>query len=272
MAAAAELTTDAAQVAEVTTAQETAAAIFKGMFVRRRSPTTRRAAGDRNASLHELALRVIVAQCDAVCPADAILEEVHAIADALAEWPSTCYEWVLPRVHPRLLVACQQHGLPHDHTPAATALRAAASAPLLDNAILREEQRFRAWRAAHRPGEHTDGDETPAEDDAPALPLIDCFSEWGRLLSSSVAPSLPPSQLLFAHERAAIVEPLSASAFEASVGAFELNYDAFTGSVLTGLECVLGDQTQARTTPLHLSRRCARPLLTRQPCRMAQCS
>lgn len=187
---------------------------FKGMFSAKRSlkpqpkPARR---GDKHATLFELALRTIIASTDEACPHDATLEECFEVSECIAEWPAACFEWVLPRINPKLLMACGATGLVHlggegkgaeaDEMPpdgrrdAGWALREAAR-PLIEGAIRREELRYRqsrdtAMRAA--------ADGPPLD----VFSLVDIFGEWGRFVGKSEPPSLPMRQLLFADERAA---------------------------------------------------------------------
>ena len=173
-------------------------------------------------------------QCDGACEM-ASVEDVEEIAGCLAQWPPSSFEWVLPRINPRLLVCCQKYRLPHAHSSSAIALRSAATAALLDAAIRREEDRYRALRAAA-------SDKAATDEDAERLALIDVHSDWGQYLSTSSPPSLPSASLLFSHDRALAAEPLGAPVFERDLATFELNLDAFTNGLLRGLDmsgCVL---------------------------------
>ena len=210
-------------------ATNSGAEAYRGMFAsKRRTRPPPLIGGDTLASLHELALRVVLQQIDASCPADAPMDDAMMMAGNLAEWPAATYEWVLPRVaNPRLIAACRNFGLPNDHSPCAAALRSAASDAVLEASIRREENRYRARRSA--------GNDEGA-DEVCACPLIECFSgDWGELLSATVPPSLPPKQQIFAHERAYCAAPLGTPALEKDLAGFEANFDCFTGGLLVGL-------------------------------------
>ena len=106
---------------------------WRGIFTRRVvAPRVYSAVGDPNASLRELALRKVVESCDDAA-AEVSLEELREIAGIMAQWPTGCLPWVLPRLTHRLVLVCAFE----------VKLQILISADLLEAAIRRDEQRFR---------------------------------------------------------------------------------------------------------------------------------
>ena len=192
-----------------------------------------RRAGDRSASLHELALRQVVESCDSAA-VQSSMDELFEIASVIAQWPPATWAWVLPRINHQLLLACKSVGLvpPVENLPETEALRRAVSDAAVTAAIHRDEQRYRDARTRELAGKELTG----ADDAALAgCEPISVFGEWGTWLGAADKPALPPQQLLFAFERAQLSPALGDKVFEDRLEDFEENFDIFTGGLLRGL-------------------------------------
>ena len=225
---------------------------FAGIFSKK--PRTQRAErGDPSANLQTLAARVLVASCNEECAPGTTAEDVRGLAQALSTWPSVALDAVLPHSNPRLVLAARDAGLDDDEKhlrgvsrcherdqrhewSGEAVLRQAANARMLDYAIRREEAAYCLLR-----GPRLDGGYEPAlttSANAATFALVDIYGGegFGAWLNTTEAPSLPRSQLLFAHERDAAVPPVGTPIFEPSLSDFEENFDMFSRGVLANLD------------------------------------
>lgn len=234
--------------------------VFHGIFVRppprrQRSIAARPTShGDRDATLYSLALAAVVRSVDEAT-ADASLQELKETVEALATWPPCSLEWTIPKLNARLLMAARDAGLQPDEArhrgmskvgsaemssellvdmSSEALLRRLATSRTLDRAIRREELAYRQWRAEC----HQQHAELPPPSPVTAAwALVDVFSDFGVWLSRSEPPSLPRSQLIFAHERDARVPSAHGTpVFEPTLASFEKNWDAFSRGILAGLD------------------------------------
>lgn len=251
-----------------------AAAMDAGFLSKRKARAAATApppAGDPSATLETLAARAVIQSCNEFCSPGVTVDDLRGVIDSMTTWPVICLDLVLPHVNPRLLLAARDAGLGDDErrlrgvsqAPSIAAdmwsgesrLRKIATARMLDHAIRREETAYcqnrarvplqgleHSFRRRSRPAFASLCGKTPVEQEsasgAATFDLVDVFAPGGlgQWLDACEAPSLPRSQLLFAHERERRAPSAGDAVFEPSLECFESNFDHLTRGMLAGLD------------------------------------